>query len=210
MSADFANPGNPQTSATASFRYELAYQGGTTAGVTAIPTNDAFDSFLWTRSPTGAITGGCPQSSGQLAVLSLQAGNLTDLIFFGDGAEDDTFDGVAGYYKPLWYKDSSGEHVQYEPVVMARFTVTLGARTGIAGGIVDDSMLWADTITISVNQQPSPYGSRVTGMADQTGSPSGSDGIASLLLDALGASQGFVYLLANGDVENVGCAYKTL
>jgi len=96
---------------------------------------------------------------------------VTSVVFFGTGDANDVFDAIVYGIRRV---GASWTHV---PLIAV--TVTLGAKTGVAGGGVVATELYADTIVV---------GSPSYGVADSSYrivSPTG-DSVARLLLDTEG------------------------
>lgn len=78
----------------------------------------------------------------------VSAPNRLVVIPFGTDAENETFDmRVFGY-------DSSGTSVGlWVPLLLCDVTCTLGAAAGVGSGLVTDSELFADTITVNTGNE---------------------------------------------------------
>lgn len=64
---------------------------------------------------------------------------------------------------------------------LALIAVTLGAKTGVSGGIVDATTVYADTMTVTTDYGPSPLGVRIVGPATPD------DSTVWAMIDPLGA-----------------------
>lgn len=132
-----------------------------------------------------------PQNSlaaGRL-LFTPSGGSLALFKFFGTDAANETAVGRIWAWHQVYANDS--ETVQWTKQLICAFTLTLGAKTGVASGIVNASQFYVDTIAITDDGGLEPNGSRVMERSAADDSP------VILVCDLVGAVLGEVELSIN-------------
>lgn len=131
-------------------------------------------------------------------------GNYTRLAFIGTDAANETFTcSIYSWSRQVHDVDSAsatpGAQDWAPSLPELVLTVTLGAKTGVAGGVVTASELYADTIVITTDNSPS---SRVVDRFSLA-----NDGRAEIVLDNLGDDY-FEVQFDLGTCASAGCLSK--
>lgn len=118
-----------------------------------LTTSDTSTSFASTpdlaTTPSG--DGVIPLGGG---VPATQSPDNLQLIFFGEGNDDTTFDvRVIGYRRTT---NAAGD-TSWTAIYLADISVTLCTETGISGGVVTASEKYADTLTVTLANENVDY-----------------------------------------------------
>lgn len=133
-------------------------------------------------------------------------GTLMAFRFFGVGSDGHTGSAYIIGWDYLG-SDATGYRnmVQLSPVYLCAADFTLGAKTGIASGIITASHLYADTISVTRQGSLPPNQVRVIGLA-----AGGDNGICDLVVDILECRHISVILNKGASATSVGFAYRML
>lgn len=127
-----------------------------------------------TTGPANSATG----TTGR-CVIDRPGGNIVAVVLYGVGTENQTVN------LQVWAWDQLvvGSTSQWVPTLLWDGQALLSTIPGIAGGLVDETMYYADTFTTTSDAGLSPLGTRV--MSHSTANK----GIAVLVIDPLTASK---------------------
>jgi len=134
-------------------------------------------------------TGGEPQTlndatHGQI-VFPRKAGSLLLLKFWGQGADNATASGQVwlwhGVKKAGTTNPTTATPEQWHPTLLCTFSLVVGQKTGVSGGLIGTSDRYADTITVTSDRSLQPNLVRVM-------TPTAADnGSVTLAIDPLNA-----------------------
>lgn len=104
-----------------------------------------FAVFDLARSPV------IPNTDGRIDIVNRPVDNVVKILFFGTSAADQTFKARLIGWRYCVERDTDWvkESAIWIPTTLAEFTLTLGTSPGLAGCVVDENQLFADTIAIS-------------------------------------------------------------
>jgi len=126
--------------------------------------------------------GGSPTSG---IIFGPEMGSLLLIRFFGTGVDNSTYTGRIWRWDQIVRRaalttDDPNTAIQWTPELHCAFTITLCGKTGIAGGLIDASHRYADTIAVTTDRGLAPLNTRVIG-------PGGDDVPAALAIDYIGS-----------------------
>lgn len=158
------------------------------------------DSTLATKTPQLDIENG-------VYVIERGEGSLLELQFFGVGAENETFNiRLEGWsqYRRRGAPGAPQDTIQWEPTILTTKTCTLGQSAGVAGGLIDSTMLWADQIADYLS------GDRTINNGVRVAAPSSPDEAkVTLVVDPLSHQQIIVRITRDGGTaDSAGLAYR--
>lgn len=144
-------------------------------------------------------------------IFSPTSGSVSMLAFFGTDAANETASGRLWAWHQYTIAGPAVNETQWVKYLLCEFTLTLGTRTGVAGGLINASQLWADTITITTNGGLMPNKVRVLGRRDGSDALTPDNTQQYLLADMLGAAYGEVEITRNGQTAaSIGVAVAHL
>ena len=148
------------------------------AATKAASSNISASSFATSR----AYSASAPATdSGGIAVAC--SANFAEITFFGAGSDGNTFDARVTRVKKLLRSTATN----YVGLAAKTVTCTMGATTGVSGGILGTSDRLVDTITESSGSTEAGFVSIVPATAVAAKDATGENGIAQLVVDCRGA-----------------------
>ncbi len=166
-----------------------------------LPETSAIPDLIGPISPIEPEAGSSKGPQTNLAngffVFAPRGGQYQALSFAMQDADGETASGILVGYRPITADDlGPNDRVVYRPQVLETFNLVAGTRTGVAGGLLDNTWRDADTITITQTFRPQPEPERIIGPKDVgdfvTLSPDNTP--ATLLVDNLGFALFGLYL----------------
>lgn len=154
-------------------------------------TNTAASSFA-----AVAVSESAPTTSDSTGTFIFSPrGAVSRFVFFGTDAANETFDVKLVAWSQVIV---SGGDALWVPTPMGIASVTLGSLTGVSGGTISDSQLFADTITVSSYMIA---GNSIISPAD--------DSVASIEINNVGQQMTGVYFDMTGAASGNGIYMNT-
>lgn len=159
----------------------------------ALPATDELDDLVFTEKPFE------PQNDEANGFLcwTPRPGSICEIRVALTDAENETVNMLFGMASPLErFSPVVGDPVQWRLDALAVMTWTAGAQTGTAGGILNASHYYADTVAITKALWPDPNPLRIVG--PRTSADDGTlvpdDTPVGIQFDIMGGMRPFVYL----------------
>lgn len=195
------NPATPQVFASVAFATDIAIASGTTA----LPTAADVVGWVWQLN-SDTLVGPKTDADAGLKVWKVPSNcNMCILHFFGTDADGETGTVFIATTRPT-AMDSQPTIRDYHPEPQALLTVTLGAKTGLTGGVIGTTKLWADAITETTDYSFAPNGNRIVGPDAPGGTlTTGTNARVGYMIDLTGASHLCVWLRI-GTAAGINCS----
>lgn len=184
----------PVSLATVGWPFRLLASDWITA-TDALPATDELADLVFTESPLE------PQNdeAGGFLVWAPRPGTILELWPVLTDAENEDATILFGWMHPMMRQSPSldtPDPVQWKLAALAAMTITAGAKTGVAGGILDTTAFYADTIAVTKALWPEPNPLRLVGprtaVDDATLKPD--DTPVGVQFDIMGGARAFVYV----------------
>lgn len=199
------NPATAQLKANVAFATDIAIAPGTLA----LPTAGDVVGWVWQLN-SDTLEGPETDAAAGLKVWKVPSNcNMALLTFFGTDADGETGTVFIATTRPTTM-DSQPTIADYHPEPQALLTVTLGAKTGLTGGVIGATKLWADAITETTDYSFAPNGNRIVGPDAPGGTlTTGTNARVGYLIDLAGASHLCVWLRI-GTAAGINCVCSFL
>lgn len=186
---------------------------GTTAYNTAFGALSTVADVLCTYPEHGTRTGTVPATDTSIGKFVYPAGDdvlqgqVVDALFYGTSASNQTFSAQVW----LWHTLRQNSGTQPDETVLEQWfplclyttmTITLSARTGVAGGIISDTQFYADIIgTPTADRSGNPLGYQTS----QAPGGAGDDAIGTLNNIDVGKAKKIMFLLTRSGGSAATC-----
>lgn len=199
------NPATAQVFASVAFATDIAIASGTTA----LPTAANVTGWVWQLN-SDTLEGPETDAAAGLKVWKVPSNcNMALLHFFGTDADGETGTVFIATTRPTKLDATPGT-IDFHPEPQALLTVTLGAKTGLANGVIGTTKLWADEIVETTDYSFEPNGNRIVGPGAAGGTlTTGTNARVGYLIDLAGASHLCVWLRV-GTAAGINCVCSFL